>query len=141
MHKCLFCQLANQNDHPTTVYQNDFVSCFLDHNPISEGHVLIVPKKHFIEVDTLDAVTANHIMQAAILVTKAIKQLYQPDGVSMMQNGGEFNDVGHYHLHVFPRFKNDGFGWVCSGDINADVQLQEKRSVEIRNAIGKMIAF
>ena len=33
------------------------------------------------------------------------------DGYSIMQNGGEFNDIGHYHLHIFPRFKGDGFGW------------------------------
>jgi diadenosine tetraphosphate (Ap4A) HIT family hydrolase len=33
-----------------------------------------------------------------------------------MQNGGEFNDVGHYHLHIFPRYQGDGFGWICGSE-------------------------
>ena len=31
-----------------------------------------------------------------------------------MQNGGEFNDIGHFHLHIFPRYQNDGFGWISN---------------------------
>ena len=45
-----------------------------------------------------------------------LKEIYKPDGYSIMQNGGEFNDVGHYHLHIFPRYQEDGFGWVYSSE-------------------------
>lgn len=51
-------------------------------------------------------------MNAAALLSTALKKHYSPDGVSIMQNGGYFNDVNHYHMHVFPRYKNDGFGWI-----------------------------
>ncbi len=51
-------------------------------------------------------------MNAATLLSIALKKHYSPDGISMMQNGGYFNDVNHYHMHVFPRYKNDGFGWI-----------------------------
>ena len=44
-------------------------------------------------------------------IVRAIKAIYNPNGYSIMQNGGKFNDVGHYHLHIFPRYENDGFGW------------------------------
>ena len=37
-----------------------------------------------------------------------------------MQNGGEFNDVGHYHLHIFPRYKDDGFSWMYGGEKKKD---------------------
>jgi len=47
-------------------------------------------------------------------IVKVIKEKYSPDGYSIMQNGGEFNDIGHYHMHVFPRYKGDGFGWTFS---------------------------
>lgn len=49
-----------------------------------------------------------------------------------MQNGGEFNDLGHYHLHVFPRYKNDGFGWTDSGkqyDCSMEVAIKIKENL------------
>lgn len=54
----------------------------------------------------------------------ALKEIYKPNGYSIMQNGGEFNDVGHYHLHIFPRYEGDGFGWTYdndSKDVNAEI--------------------
>ena len=53
-----------------------------------------------------------------------LKEIYKPNGYSIMQNGGEFNDVGHYHLHIFPRYIGDGFGWTYGEDaknVNAEI--------------------
>lgn len=46
------------------------------------------------------------------MIVVALKNIYHADGYSIMQNGGKFNDIGHYHLHIFPRYENDGFGWI-----------------------------
>ena len=80
---------------------------FLDHAPFYPGHTLIVPKQHIVEVDELDDVVAKSIMDASKLIAKAIKLLYKPDGVTVCQNGGVFNELTHYHMHVVPRYKND----------------------------------
>lgn len=109
---CQFCKLANGQEFAHIIYQSDHICCFLDINPISEGHTLIVPKKHFLDTEELDKETQLEIMNALVLLSKAIKKFYQPDGISIMQNGGYFNDVNHYHMHVFPRYKGDGFSWV-----------------------------
>ena len=50
-------------------------------------------------------------MKFSVIMTKVIKSIFKPDGYTIMQNGGMFNDVGHYHLHIFPRYKNYGFSW------------------------------
>lgn len=110
--QCQFCNLANGIEFANIVYQTDFVCCFLDIDPIHEGHTLIVPKKHILDVEETDEATRLDIMNAAALLSTALKKHYSPDGVSIMQNGGYFNDVNHYHMHVFPRYKNDGFGWI-----------------------------
>lgn len=112
INSCQFCNLANGIEFANVVYQTDFVCCFLDINPIHEGHILIVPKKHILDIEESDQATRLDIMNTAALLSKAIKEQYQPDGISMMQNGGYFNDVNHYHMHVFPRYKNDGFSWI-----------------------------
>src|SRR5690606_14248281 len=91
------------------VYENDYVTCFLDHAPFNEGHTLILPKQHFVDVDELDEETASAIMSASILLSKALKQLYKPDGITVTQNGGIFNELTHYHMHVVPRYKDQSF--------------------------------
>lgn len=110
--ECQFCRLANGYEPANIIYQTDLICCFLDINPISEGHTLIVPKKHCLDTVELDDETQLEVMNSIVLLSKAIKKFYNPNGISVMQNGGYFNDVNHYHMHVFPRYKNDGFSWI-----------------------------
>lgn len=88
---------------------------FLDHDPINPGHVLICPKPHYLDFDDLPANVLGEMNAITVQVYKAIKRCYLPDGISMMNNNGAFNDLGHYHLHVFPRYRGDGFRWISDG--------------------------
>lgn len=109
MMECLGCRLAGGEEKIYKVYEDDYVTCFLDHEPFYTGHTLIVPKQHVVEVDELDDVVAKSIMDASKLIAKAIKALYKPDGVTVCQNGGVFNELTHYHMHVVPRYKERSF--------------------------------
>ena len=109
---CLGCQLANQLVETNVVFEDDFITCILDIDPLSEGHILILPKTHYKELDDIDERTMKSIMTASVMITKALKVVYKPDGITVIQNGGVFNDLDHYHLHVFPLYLNDGFGWI-----------------------------
>lgn len=109
MMECLGCKLANEEEIIYKVYEDDYVTCFLDHAPFYTGHTLIVPKQHVVEVDELDDCVAKAIMDASKLISKAIKLLYKPDGVTICQNGGIFNELTHYHMHVVPRYKERSF--------------------------------
>ncbi|MBS4174398.1 HIT family protein [Bacillus sp. FJAT-49736] len=107
--ECLGCKLSNQLLPVNVVYENEYVCCFLDKEPFNEGHTLILPKKHFVDIEELDIETANEIMKASIVISKALKKLYNPDGITICQNGGVFNDLTHYHMHIIPRFKRQRF--------------------------------
>ncbi|HHQ2898556.1 TPA: HIT family protein [Bacillus cereus] len=109
MMECLGCKLANEEEKIYKIYEDDYVTCFLDHEPFYTGHTLIVPKQHVVEVDELDDVVAKPIMDASKLIAKAIKVLYKPDGITICQNGGIFNELTHYHMHVVPRYKERSF--------------------------------
>ncbi|WP_324655556.1 HIT family protein [Bacillus cereus] len=109
MMECLGCKLANEEEKIYKIYEDDYVTCFLDHEPFYTGHTLIVPKQHVVEVDELDDVVAKSIMDASKLIAKAIKALYKPDGITVCQNGGVFNELTHYHMHVVPRYKERSF--------------------------------
>lgn len=111
---CIFCQISDESIKANIIYQDALIMCFLDIDPINEGHVLIVPKKHYLDADEIPDETLMAIMCLSKKIVKVIKEKYSPNGYSIMQNGGAFNDIGHYHMHIFPRYKNDGFGWTFS---------------------------
>jgi hypothetical protein len=91
IHDCSGCRLANKLEPTHIVFEDDLITCFLDIAPLNEGHTLILPKKHYLDVDDLDIETATAIMLAAARVAKALKVVFNPDGISVIQNGGKFN--------------------------------------------------
>ncbi|MDQ8736114.1 HIT family protein [Paenibacillus sp. LHD-38] len=134
---CLGCQLANHRIEAYTVYENEWVTCFLDIAPLNEGHLLILPKQHFLDVDDLDERTANEIMKASAMLARLLKAEFQPDGITVIQNGGKFNDLTHYHMHVFPRYVEDGFAWAEPADsTNAKERLSETKERLVKQANG-----
>ncbi|ELK40714.1 HIT family protein [Brevibacillus agri] len=108
---CLGCRLALSLAPAHVVYENEWVTCLLDIEPFSEGHTLILPKQHLVEWTDLDARTMQNVTEAATLLSRVLRRLYKPDGITLCQNGGAFNELTHFHLHVIPRFHGDGFAW------------------------------
>jgi diadenosine tetraphosphate (Ap4A) HIT family hydrolase len=126
--QCLGCKLANNKLETHIVYENELVTCFLDHAPLNEGHILILPKQHYVDVDDLDEAAAFEIMKTSAMLAKVLKRQFQPDGITVIQNGGTFNELNHYHMHIFPRYESDGFAWVEPADTtNAKGRLSETR--------------
>lgn len=114
MNECLFCN--KENITTDIVYEDEMVMAFMDIDPINEGHVLVVPKNHYLDADDMPDEVLSHLMMVAKKIVRALKEIYNPDGYTIMQNGGDFNDVGHFHLHIFPRYQNDGFGWTYGNE-------------------------
>lgn len=108
---CLGCRIANKIEDVHVVYEDELIICILDIEPFNEGHLLILPKKHFHDVDEITPETLSAIMNASVEMTQVLKKVFKPDGITICQNGGIFNDLTHYHMHVIPRYSNDGFAW------------------------------
>lgn len=108
---CTFCSIAKHEIKANVVYETDELISFLDIDPINEGHVLVIPKEHYCDVDEMPQELISRIAVTSQIIVAALKKTYHPDGYSIMQNGGKFNDMGHYHLHIFPRYQTDGFHW------------------------------
>lgn len=104
--ECLGCMLANKQLSVHVIYEDEYVSCILDHDPFNEGHALILPKSHMEDIDDLDIDTSTAVIRASSTIAKVIKKLYHPDGITICQNGGIFSELSHFHLHVIPRYKN-----------------------------------
>ncbi|MBD3918529.1 HIT family protein [Paenibacillus sp. PR3] len=110
--ECLGCRIANGRvPNLYIIYDDELITCVLDIAPFNERHTLILPKKHFLDVEELDTETAYAVMDASKKLSTVLKQLFKPDGITICQNGGNFNDLTHYHMHLIPRYEGDGFTW------------------------------
>lgn len=117
------------------VYEDDYVYAFLDISQVTKGHTLLIPKKASANIFETDEETMKRIGAALPKVANAIKRAFNPDGLNIIQNNGEFADqsVFHIHFHLIPRYENDidGFGykWETHEDIldnDAKQQIAEQ---------------
>lgn len=136
--RCLGCHLANQKEPAYIVFEDDFVCCILDHEPYNDGHVLILPKKHIRYIDELDETAGHSLLAAAATISKAIKILFAPDGISVIQNGGDFDEMTHFHMHVVPRYKNQNFAELYL-DNQHNEAVDEKKLEEISRDLIEVI--
>lgn len=117
---CPIC-LANQGIENTDtllkqadlVFRDELVSAWINSFWIGKnaGHVIIVPNEHFENLYDLPDEVGHRIFKISKLISKAIKQTYQCDGITLRQNNEPAGDqhAFHYHLHVFPRYAGDSF--------------------------------
>jgi len=102
---CIFCKIANGEIPSFKVYEDEIVYAFLDANPDSDGHTLIVPKKHFKDLDDIDLDTLNSINNASKEIKKILEEKLGCIGMSLLQNNGSAQEVKHYHMHLKPYYE------------------------------------
>ena len=103
---CLFCKIINGDIPSYKVYENEYVFAFLDINPDTDGHTLIIPKKHYKDIEDIDETTLLEIFKAAKTIKKLLEEKLNCDGITLMQNNGDVQEVKHFHLHLKPYYKN-----------------------------------
>ncbi|MBQ1871414.1 MAG: HIT family protein [Lachnospiraceae bacterium] len=110
MSDCIFCKLANGEIPTRKIYEDDLFTVFMDAGPVTRGHSLIVPKRHADNLYSLPDEEASKIMILAKKLATHMTEKLHADGFNIMQNNGEVagQSVFHYHLHLIPRYKNDG---------------------------------
>ena len=108
MENCIFCKIANGEIPASTVYEDEDFRAFLDLGPASDGHTLIVPKKHVKAVTELDGETAGKALLLAAKIGEAMKKGLGCTGFNLVINTGESagQTIFHFHLHVIPRYEN-----------------------------------
>ena len=102
MDNCIFCKIASGEIPSKTIYEDDIVRVFLDINPIKTGHTLIVPKKHFTDLNDIDLETITHIVKVAKDIKLRLEEKLGANGIKLVQNNGCLQEVKHFHLHLIP---------------------------------------
>ena len=107
---CVFCSIVRGEADSATIFEDDATLAFLDLRQSNEGHVLVVPKRHFEQIYDLDEEIASSLGKTVRRVACAVRRVYEPEGLSIWQSNGAaaFQEVPHVHWHILPRYSNDG---------------------------------
>ena len=119
MTDCLFCRILAGELPASFVYRDDRCAAFMDIQPVNPGHLLVVPLRHAASLADIDGAEAAALMRVAHAAAAALRasgvrcegvNFFLADGAAAMQ------EVFHVHLHVFPRYRGDGFGLKFSAE-------------------------
>ena len=101
---CIFCKIANKEIPSNILYEDEKTMVIMDVNPTVDGHVLVIPKKHYTDFTELDEATLTHIFQVAKKMTPLLMEKLNAHSVTLLINYGEDQKVKHFHLHLLPNF-------------------------------------
>ena len=107
MKDCIFCKIVNGDIPSMKVYEDDICLAYLDINPDSDGHTLIIPKKHYKDIYDIPSDTLLHIYETAKKLMDMLREKLGCDGFTLLQNNGSIQEVKHYHLHLIPTYENN----------------------------------
>lgn len=110
MNDCIFCKIAKGEAKSWKVYENETVYAFLDINPISKFHTLVIPKKHYKDIFEIPEEELKEVISIVKKLAQRFKDKLGIENVQILNNNGKAGqqDVFHIHYHIIPRRKNDG---------------------------------
>jgi histidine triad (HIT) family protein len=110
---CIFCKIVAGKIPSLKIFENDHIFSFLDIGPLSDGHALVIPKKHHKFLHEMSEEESAEIGRALPKISKAIITATAAPGYNILQNNGNVAGqlVGHVHFHIIPREEEDGLGF------------------------------
>ena len=133
---CIFCKIAQGEIPSSTIYEDDMFRVILDLSPAAKGHALVLPKEHFRNIFDIDEKTASRLFVVAAKVARAMKEALGCDGMNLVQNNEEIagQTVFHFHLHIIPRYKDDG-QTIAWNPGSSDPQELQEIAAKVRGAL------
>jgi len=128
---CIFCKIIGGEIPSFKIYENDDSFAFMDINPASEGHTLVIPKEHAADLHSVSDEAIAATVKTAKKVAAAVDKTLNPEGLNLVQANGPAaaQSVMHFHVHVLPRTNGDELklNWGLEpGDMDAIGELAER---------------
>ena len=110
MTECVFCRIVAGQIAASVVHEEEHALAFMDLGQVNPGHVLVAAKAHVENLFGLQAAQAAALSAVTVRVARAIRAAFAPQGLSVYQANGKAagQTVFHYHVHLVPRYENDG---------------------------------
>jgi len=107
MKECIFCKIISNEIESKKIYEDNDLIVILDVNPDTNGHMLVIPKKHYVDFTEIDDEILIKINKVSNNMKDLIYKNLRADGIKLVNNYGITQVVKHYHLHIIPVYKQD----------------------------------
>ncbi len=106
---CLFCRIVSGELPAVRVHEDERTVAFMDIAPATRGHLLVVPRAHADDVHDIDPEDLAACATAGQLLARRLRERLGADGINLLNSSGQaaWQTVGHFHLHVIPRYARD----------------------------------
>jgi len=108
---CIFCKIVAGEIPCVKLLEDEAALAFLDIGPLAEGHVLLIPKDHYVTIDQMPAGVAGSVLRHLPALGKAVRSAIKCEGLNLLQNNGTVAHqvIPHVHFHIIPRNPGDEF--------------------------------
>lgn len=103
--ECLFCKIINNEVNSYTLFEDNTLKIIMDAFPNSPGHILILPKEHYVDLSDIDEEVLKKIILKAKEYKKVIEEKLNPESIVLVQNNGKAQEIKHFHMHLIPYYK------------------------------------
>ena len=116
MNDCIFCKIIKGEIPSKTIYEDDIIQIIMNINPNTNGHLLVIPKEHMVNLmDTPNEVITHSLDIVRKNIYPLLKEKLNCEGLTLAQNNELGQEIKHYHIHLIPRYQDD----------NADIQYNK----------------
>ena len=122
MEDCIFCKIIKGEIPSRTVYEDDIIKVIMNINPATNGHLLVLPKEHQVNInDTKEEVITHSIKIIKEKLYPKLKDKLNCEGLTLAQNNELGQEIKHYHIHLIPRYQNDNADFNYNKDNISDL--------------------
>lgn len=104
---CLFCSIVKKEIPSNIIYEDDYTIAFLDIFPAADGHVLVIPKKHFVELKEMPREEHVNLIETIKKIYPVIEKVTNCDGIHLIENYGIAQEIKHVHFHIIPTYSTN----------------------------------
>ena len=109
MKDCIFCKIIAGELPSKTIYEDDLIKIIMNINPSTNGHLLVLPKKHYLNIMDIDDDVLEHCIKVIKkTIYPLLKEKLNCSGLTIAENNELGQEIKHFHIHLIPRYPNDG---------------------------------
>ena len=129
MNDCIFCKIIKGEIPSRTIYEDEIIKVIMNINPNTNGHLLVLPKEHYVNMMDIDeAVLSHSIKIIKNNIYPLLKEKLNCKGLTLANNNELGQEIKHFHIHLIPRYEND----------NADFQSNKSLLEDLDDVFTKL---
>lgn len=123
MNDCIFCKIINNEIPSKTIYEDEKIKIIMNINPITNGHLLVIPQQHMVNINDIDIDIVNHSFKVIRdIIYPQLKEKLNCKGLTLSQNNELGQEIKHYHIHLIPRYEDDNIDFTHNEELLEDIE-------------------